>query len=413
MHINLLLAFRFLRSAKKEKNINSMIKICVASIFISTFALTLISAIMNGFEKVTYKKIQGIHSDIIIQAEQRAPLDYLKLKSFIMTEFKDSVTALSPSSTAQVIVKNKKKKEEISNLVIIKGVSPKQEPKVNKLKKMMIKTEKDELSWPKLLKNNRVFIGDDLAKILGVTVGNQIDLLYTDEDDIISNKICLNTETAYISGIFKTGINEFDEHVIFSSLDFFEELFSTGITDLNLKLKDSKQDLEIIKQLKEKLNLVVFSWKDLYPALISALTLEKYATFFILILVTIVAGMNLISLLFMFITQKQNYIALLKAMGMSENDITKIFVYLGMAITLSASFLGLVSGSIISWIINKYNLIRLPDAYYVSYLPTKMDWNLIILIIFVIIVLSFLISIIPTRKIKDIHIAQILKGELS
>ena len=73
----------------------------------------------------------------------------------------------------------------------------------------------------------------------------------------------------------------------------------------------------VIQKLRHRLGLDVYSWKDLYPSLVASLKLEKYVSFFILALILLVASMNIISLLFMQITQKRPTIALLQAMGMS------------------------------------------------------------------------------------------------
>lgn len=411
MPLELLLAFRYLRSSTKEKNSNRMIKICSLSIFVSSLALTLISAIMNGFEKATHTKLQGIHSDIIIQAGGK-PINFKKVQTVISNEFKDLIEASSPASLSQVIVQHKSNNQDnLHSLVILKGIDLVHEFQVTSLKTMLIETDKN-LEFNNLLKKNNIIIGQSLAKLLGVTIGQYIDILYADTDEITGNKICLNMQKAHISGIFKTGINEFDEHIIFSSLDFFDKIFSSGITQVNLKLKNIKFEQTVIEKLKKRFSMEVLSWKDLYPALVSALILEKYAMFFILVLVIFIAAMNLTSLLFMLITQKTGHIALLKSLSMSDNKIKKIFIYFGMFLTCLPAFTAVLIGSLISWLINKYKLIKLPDAYYVTHLPAKIDWTLIILILSSIVIISLIATFLPIQKIKDINITQVLKQEL-
>ena len=107
----------------------------------------------------------------------------------------------------------------------------------------------------------------------------------------------------------------------------------------------------------------------------AALALEKYAMFFILFLIVLIASMNTISLLFMFITHKKRTIGLLSAMGMSRAAIMKTFITLGMGITFSAACVGLAAAIGISLLLEEYHLISLPDVYYVSHLARTHECN--------------------------------------
>lgn len=418
MPISLLLALRFLSGAHKEKNISVMIKVCFLSILISTFALTLIVSVMKGFEKATHDKLQGIHSDLIMRAHGQ-PIDFDKLKNVIDKEFNNSIIAIAPSSIAQVIIQpgdkksdnNKKESNSETNLVMLQAIDPELEPKVSALKDMLVEKYENTNNWSILLKNNNIFVGYSLAQNLFLKINDNIDLLFPD-DEIYNNKVTLNNKQAKIAAIFKTGINEFDEHVIFCSLSFFNQIFDSGITQISLKLKDISKEKEIIKILKARFSMEVYSWKDLYPAIVSALMLEKYAMFFILALVTLVASMNIISLLFMYVTQKRGEIAILKSMGVSDNSIISIFILLALSISLLACLSGIILAAIVSVILNKYPFIKLPDVYYVTHLPAHMDWQLVFIILIVVLLLSFFSTIIPAFKVKQINIAQVLKDEL-
>lgn len=400
------LATKFLLNIKKERSISVMIKICFISILISSFALTLICAIMNGFEKATYKKLQSIHSDIVINSRFKE-IDFEKLKPIILDNFGKYIKALSPFSIGQIILKSNH-----HSLAMIKAVDPKTEPLVNNLDSMLIKRYKNIKDWSKLLKKKSIFIGENLAKNLKVDIGDKLNLLYPDQN-IANNNINLNLEPVKVTGIFKTGIQELDEHIIISSLDFFRDIFDYGITGINLKLnKKFKENKDIIKDLKDKLKLEVYSWKDLYPAIVSALALEKVAMLTILSLITLLALINIISLIFMLITQKKKDIAILKFNGMKDSSIKYIFIIISLIITSFASILGITLASIVSYLLNNYKLVKVPDAYYVDYLPSSLNIKIILIIFFSIVLTSLIISIIPIRKIKDLNIAQILKDEI-
>lgn len=405
MPLNLLLALRFLKSSKDETTISVMIKMCFTSILVSTFALTLVFAIMNGYEKATHEKLKGIHADVIITAQGKA-IDFGKLQSVLSTEFSSLIDATSPVALSQVIIQSESDKG--STLCVLKGIDPVLEPQVSALKTMMKATISANAQWSELLQGNTIFMGETLAKHLNVQVGDTISLLYG--DDILNDKVSLHREHARIVGLFKTGINEFDEYVLITSLDFFHELFNHGISQVNVKLKIPEQETEALSLLKKRFPLDIVSWKDLYSALVSALALEKYAMFIILSLVTLIASMNIVSLLFMFVSQKQSEIALLKSMGIAESSLMSIFVILGMCITLTASVCGIIVALGATWFLNHYPLIQLPDIYYISHLPAYVELKTIAAILGITALLSFFAALLPAYKIKRVNIAHVLKS---
>jgi lipoprotein-releasing system permease protein len=133
--------------------------------------------------------------------------------------------------------------------------------------------------------------------------------------------------------------------------------------------------------------------------------------FFILALITLVACMTMISLLFMYIQQKRRDIAIFKSMGLSDNKIRSIFLRIGLKITLGASLTGLTLAFIAGYILERYPFIHLPDVYYISYLPARMDFEIFIVVFIVTMIFGFLATWIPTRGTKKINIAQVLRQE--
>ena len=349
MYLSWFMAKRFLRVASSENNIKSMLRICFFSIFIGTFALALVAAIMNGFEKETYKKLQGINADLIIRSRQ--PLDFEKIKNILESKFSKSIKAITPSGMHQLILRNDE--TELTNLVAIKAIDPNTISNVTTLLDSISQNPED---IKKLLEDKNILLGTGLSQQLDSKVGDPISLLFAQEEKISRNKVTLDNEKANVSGVFKTGIDEFDNNIVVMSLNLFNSIFpDLGITTIELKLNPNVDGEKLKIELQNLLDLNIFSWKDLYPPLVAALVLEKYAMIFILALITLVASMNLISLLFMYITQKRVNIAILKSMGMKQKDITAIFIIIGMSLSLMACFAGLSLSWVAVYILNKYN----------------------------------------------------------
>ncbi|EKD23230.1 MAG: hypothetical protein ACD_82C00191G0001 [uncultured bacterium] len=417
-NLPLFLAWRYLIGAKKEKSISTMVIICFLGIFIGTFALSLIASIMNGFETVTHEKIKSINPQIIMHSNGQE-LNFAAIKKTLNKDFPE-IEACTPNSTKQLIAQKDDQNEY--SLCMLRAIDPSSEQSVCDLESKIINnnnsketnnSQKNTLA--QITSENKVIIGSSMAENLNVKVGDKINLFFSENKKIRSKKIKLDQETVTIGGIFKTGIEEFDIGLIISTFELFNKIFpETGVTQISIKLKPGISEEKIIKNLRNKFykfGINFYSWKELYPALVEALKLEKYAMFLILALITLVASMNIISLLFMQIIQKRGDIAILKSMGLSGQKISQIFFYLGMTVSIVGSIVGLIFSFIAGWFLENYPFITLPDAYYVTYLPAKMEWQIFAIVFVVVFLISFLSTWIPTRKTRKINISQVLRFE--
>ena len=386
-----------------------MIIICFLGIFIGAFALALVASIMNGFEKATHQKLQGIHAQIIMRSYGNE-LDATKIEEILKNEFPE-VKAFSPSLYQQVIAQ-RPDSDEITNAVLLKGIDPVAEEKTSCIGKKITMHTGTVSSLPELVQGNGIIIGDKLAQALEVNPGDTINLLYITQEKIKGRKVTLNKHEAIVQGIFNTGIEEFDSGLILGSFELCHTMFpNAGVTQFNIQLNSGVDEQATIKKLKQRFHLDVFTWKELYPALVAALKLEKYAMFFILALITLVASMNIISLIFMQIIQKRPDIAIYQALGMHNRTIINLFRLMGIGLATIAAIAGLFAAFIAGLLLEKYPFITLPDTYYVSHLPVQMEWYIFAFVFVLILIMSFIATWIPSRNINSIHAAQVLRFE--
>lgn len=401
-----LIAWRYLCGARHEKSVSVMVKICFIGILIGSCSLALVMAVMGGFEQATHEKMQGIHAQALIRNNSDA-LNVNAISKVFKQEFPE-VVGYSPQQIGQVIL-NTDHDQDMANVVMIKGIDPHLEAATSSIEQKIIQpTKANALSA--IIRDQMILIGSGCAHNLHLHVGDSVNLIYVASDKAVSQKINLDSMPAIIGGIFKTGIEEFDTSLIFCSQSMFDTLFpGQGISQIALKFQQDTNEHALITRLKSRLKLEVYSWKDLYPALVSALKLEKYVMFFILALITLVASMNMISLLFMQIIQKRGDIAILQSMGMHHTDINSIFFIMAITISSVSSFLGLILAWFVGMILQRYPLFTLPDVYYVSTLPVHLDLRIFAFIFAVILVMSIVATWIPIRSIKNINIADVLR----
>jgi len=398
----MMLAWRYLWSANREPSIATMMRICFLGIFLGTVSLTLVVCIMQGFEISTKQKLQNIHPMVMIRSD--APLNYKKIATVLKKEFPE-ITGSAPSAQQYVIIKDQDQ-HSLNNVIMLKGIDPQQETGVTAIEQKIVYPRTSSLN--KLLNHNHILIGKKLADQLELERGDVITLLYVPE----KHKNKLKEVNFIINGLFNTGIEEFDTTLGLIALDSFNELFpEKGISEIGLKINPQSKEQKIIKQLRTRFDLEVVSWHELYPALVSALKLEKYTMFFIIALITLVASMNIISLLFMQITQKRGNIAILKACGLPFNKLRSIFLWIGLFIGFGGTLTGLATAYFIGLLLKTFPFIQLPDVYYTSHLPIVLDPFVFFIVFITVITLVFLSTAIPLRTIKKINIADVLRFE--
>jgi lipoprotein-releasing system permease protein len=385
-----------------------MLWVCFLGIVIGSFSLALVLSIMNGFEKVTHQKLQNIHAQIIMRAYGDT-LNMHAIAPVFNNEFPE-IIGYSPTIMKHGIIQNKET-DDMSNIVIIKGIDPVLEQQTSTLGEKINKNDHSKsLLLSDLVYDDNIIIGKKLAESLDVQIGDQIILFFAPEEQLNKRKITFNQQPATVNGTFDTGIEDFDNSVIMCSFALIHTMWpDAGITQINIALNPSADEHVVAQALRERFKIEIYSWKDLYPALVSALKLEKYAMFFILALITLVASMNIISLQFMHITQKRGDIAILKSLGMNEKTIEYIFISIGFIITTVAALTGLLFAAIVGLILTIYPFISLPDAYYVTHLPIEMEWHLFALVFIVVVALGLIATWIPARRTRYINIADILR----
>lgn len=410
-HFSLLLAWRFIKTAAYERSISVMIRLCFWGILISTFALALVAAVMKGFEYVTTQKLQGIHADLIIRSYEHR-LHYPHIQQLIKKEFSNSVEAITPSSMHHMLITSARDTAE-PFLVTACAIEPSTLAQVSTIGTTIISPR--NIPFTNLFAHNHIIIGKELALQLDVQIGDTVTLWLPHNAKVTGTRLALSHVTARVSGVFATGIDEFDSATIFASQDFMYNTAGVpdGITHVNVKLKPGVNAALVKQQLTKRCApLEIVSWQDMYAALVSALVLEKYAMIVILSLIVLIASMNTISLLFMYLTSKKRTLAILFAMGLSTQQAMATFITIGFIISCGAAIIGLTLAIATSFIIDHYHLIALPDVYYTSYLPAHMDSSIILITLCLVLVLGILATWYPTRHIKRMDISHILKFEV-
>jgi lipoprotein-releasing system permease protein len=156
----------------------------------------------------------------------------------------------------------------------------------------------------------------------------------------------------------------------------------------------------------------VKDWMQMNKNLFSALKLEKFAMFVILILIILVASFNIISTLIMNVIEKRREIAILKTMGATDRGIMSVFMFQGLLIGVLGTFIGVSAGYLLCYMLNTYEIIKLPaDVYYLSHLPVKTKMSDFLAVSVSAILISFLATIYPAWQAAKVNPVEPLRYE--
>ena len=388
-----LLILRFLYSKKSDGFISVFSWFSIIGITIGVGAIIIVMSVMNGFREEITSRLLGINGHLSIYSEKN---EILKDELDYFLQLNENIV-LTPLTQTQALLISK----DSSKGVFLRGYD------LNFISESHFIYKK--IKQGKLFSNkNEIIIGYALAKNLRLKIGDKIKIAIPKTDKTIFGNIP-RFKTLNIVGIFNLGMYEYDSNFVFTNSEIANKLILINkqsfnkievfIDDPNLIEKDQKIINKIIND--NNLNFYTQNWKQNNSALINALNIEKNVMFLILSLIIIVASMNIISGLIIFVKEKNKDIGILKTLGLSNYSLIKIFISIGFLIGLTGTFFGGLLGILFSTNITSIqnfiekifntNLFS-REIYYLSNLPSK----LIFIEVFVVLLISIIICLIAT-----------------
>jgi lipoprotein-releasing system permease protein len=219
-----------------------------------------------------------------------------------------------------------------------------------------------------------------------------------------------------VTGVFDSGFYDYDENWCFMTLGAAQELSGTGdiVNVLEFRLKQPELADEFAQRLELEAgeSFAASTWMEENRALFRALRLEKLVTAIFIGLITFVAGLNVLVVLSMTVTDKARDIAVLMSMGTRREQIRRIFLLQGISIGASGTIIGLSVGYAFAFIAGTFHLIPLdPQIYSVPYVPFHPSvWDGVWITV-VAMVISVGATLLPARAASRLLPVEILRFE--
>jgi lipoprotein-releasing system permease protein len=273
----------------------------------------------------------------------------------------------------------------------------------------------DQGSLPSDSPREGILLGKEIAFSIGASVGDVVTIL-TSSSRLSPMGLVPKIKKFLVSGLFSTGLYEFDSTTALISLSSAQRLFKLEgrINHLQIKIADIFSAPEVGEELRRVLppTTYVTTWMDLNRSLFSALKLEKNIMFLTITLIVVVAALNIIATLILMVMEKTRDIGVLMAIGAPSGSIRKIFFFQGAMIGFIGTTGGVLLGLLCCWLANTFQLIKVPvDIYQISYVPFHIKPIDLLLIIGVSLSISLLSTLFPSHRASRVDPVVALKYE--
>ena len=395
----------------KENNNNytrPIIRIAILAIAISVAVMILSVFILSGFKDNISNKVIGFGSHIKItkfnnnQSFENDPIDfnvdiYDKIKNL------DFVNHINIYATKAGIIKN----DVDIHGVVLKGVSG--DYNWEFFKNNLISGDIPNIKDSTKIASNDILISESISKKLNIKLGEELVIYF------IQNPA--RVRKFKVSGIYKTALSEFDDITAIADLNHLIKLNNWNTNQIGgyeIKTKDFDNVSSYTSKIDELIDfdLKAQNSKDLNPQIFDWLRLQDFNVVIILILMLLVGCVNMVTSLLIIILEKSKFIGVLKAIGLSNWNIRKIFIYNSLYILLNGLFWANLVVILFTFFQKRFHLISLDETiYFMSSVPVKFDVFSMFIINIGTIIICYLVLIIPTILIAKISPAKSIRFE--
>src|SRR5216683_883380 len=255
--------------------------------------------------------------------------------------------------------------------VVTKGIDPERERKSDEALQRIVAGSLD--FSPDADGIDALLIGKQLAEEWKVSPGDYLTLT-SPQGRLTPFGLIPRTRRFRVAGIFDSGFYDYDENWCFMTLAAAQGLSGAGdvVNVLELRLNQPERAPQAAEEVLKTAGpgYAAATWMEENRALFRALRLEKLVTAIFIGLITFVAGLNILVVLSMTVTDKARDVAVLMSMGTRREQIRRIFLWQGIAIGATGTVAGLLLGYAFAWIAGTSHLIPLdPQVYAVPYVP--------------------------------------------
>ncbi len=406
MGFELFIARRYLRSRRRENFISFISLISIVGVAIGVATLNFVMAMMNGFETEIRQRIIDTTAHITVYSYAGDGfVDWQSLSEKVKTV--PEVVATAPNIFYKSVIGS----GDANDGVFVKGIDPQYEFDVSRLHENIVAGEINLGETADSLPG--IVIGRELAGILNVKLGGEVVLA-----SLKQKKMTLTLQPKYkkfvVTGIFETGMNEYDGNLAYISIPVAQDLFKLDdiVTGLQVKVRDFYRSQEVARNIEEVVGSPYYAvdWSERHKNLFGWMTLEKYGMSIVVGLIVAVAAFNIVTTLIMLVIEKRKDIAILKSMGANRKQVMKIFMFQGTLLGFVGTIAGTILGFTLCWVQQTFDIVAIPgEIYFINSLPIDMRVVEFAIVAGASVIISFLATLYPSRRAARLFPSDILR----
>lgn len=386
-------------SVKAERTFSKLIvRIAIAGVMLSLAVMMLSIAIIKGFKTEIQDKVRGFVGDVRIfkmdlnNSFELAPFapDAATLKAL---KENPQIEYFQPYSTKPAIISANDEVEGIN----FKGID--ETYNWNYIKKHLVSGRTIDFA-DSTKASQQILISHFTANRLKLKVGDDF-IMHFVQDPPRKRKFM-------IVGIYDVGVEEIDKSFVIGHINIIRRLNNwkpNEIGGIEVGIKDFSKLDEVSNGIYDKLDVSLKSEsvRAYFPNIFTWLSLLDVNTKVLLILMMIVGVINMITALLIMILERTNMIGILKAFGMSDYSIIKIFLYNAAYLVGIGLLLGNILGLGLGFLQKYTHVFHLDqDSYYLNYVPVELHFMDVLLLNIVTLIICLLVLILPSLLVSKI-----------
>ncbi len=373
MSVELFVAKRYLTSSKENRTFSWNTTLSIVGVAIGVAALIVVISIFNGFERELRTRFLAANAHILVFDFRNGLRNPDQWAAKVKEDFGKEITGTSPFIQSESMAR----KDSLLNSVLLRGISPRERENVHSLKTLVKPAsaldllQKDLEQAPDVQQAAAppIIVGSGLLSLLDAKIGDRIMLVSPESDKLGELR------PFEVVGTYDSGLKHYDNKIVLVSLTTAQKMFRMQgrVTGIEVGLKDPGNSPEVARRMEGKYTIQIKEWQSFNSSLFSAMETERTVISAIVFLVSFVAGFNILTALFISVTQRQKSISILKSIGANNRQIQRLFLVQGALVGLVGSLVGNVLALIVSQILQRWEIIELPDLYLLATLPVTYD----------------------------------------
>jgi len=388
------IAKRFLLSSRRSGFISFITVIAISGVAIGTAALIIGLSILAGFEKEIRENVIGFTANIQVSGFENQPLpDYESAMERLQTHI-PQIARVSPFVARQAILKARHGVDGI----LVKGV--RQDLDVGNTRGHIVEGKYDLMRTEGA--PSPLIIGKRLSRRLGAQPGDVVTVFgVTSPSEGDFQSISYRAAQFRVVGVYETGMAENDDIYAYTDLKSAQRLFrmGEGVSGYDIMVRNLAQVASTADRIQELLGYPYYAKTmfEMYKNLFAWVELQKKPVPIVLGLIIIVATVNIVGTLLMFVMEKVNEIGVLKAIGATPHGIMRVFFIEGLFIALVGTVIGNILGFGLCWVQLQYKLFSLPSGiYFMNAVPILLQAENFFIVSGVAILLSVAAAVLPS-----------------